>query len=543
MRLTPPGTIRVGLISIVVILAQLTPPLTALGASQGQCAEVALILDESGSVAPYESSVRSAVTSFLSPLTATGASVAIIEFGTSAKTVFGYTQVTSDSLADVFGPYVAGTSSGDVYDAPSQLGGFTNWDDALDEATQLNTAEGAAPLVLFITDGDPTAYNLDQTGEPGGVVTGGVSAEGLSRAVDEAVELEGQGSQVIAVGVGNAASSVASVARLQQVAGPNVFDGTATFDLAATDVILVPDFDDLAAALALVAQAYCAAPALTVVKTASSPFVIAGTEVTYQITVTNTGNVDLHDVEVSDPLVAACNATIGGLAVGESVTVTCTATVWAPTTNTATATGEDPFGTPVSDDDSTTVGLLASGTGTPGFWKNHQDLWPVLNRQVLVGDWDHSWVCDADEVCLSLTIDEALAALGTAPRGDMTWNLARPLVAAWLNITSGNDATCVAETVDLAVAWLLDHPIGSDVGGGDDDWNEASGWAALLDAYNNGLLCAESRDAAESGPEASPPATSVPPATGSGGGDDSEESHPPGKAVGRPDHAGGGKKP
>jgi hypothetical protein len=96
-----------------------------------------------------------------------------------------------------------------------------------------------------------------------------------------------------------------------------------------------------------------------------------------------------------------------------------------------------------------------------------------------------------------------MAALSSPPKGDMTWNLGRPLVAAWLNASAGNDPSCIAETIAAAIEWLLAHPLGSGVGGGDPAWGDASGWAALLDDYNNGRLCAEHRDSGGGDVEAS----------------------------------------
>ncbi|HEX5671963.1 MAG TPA: hypothetical protein VFY46_04495, partial [Acidimicrobiia bacterium] len=280
-------------------------------------------------------------------------------------------------------------------------------------------------------------------------------------------------------------------------AGPDVYTG-GTLDLDLTDTVLVPDFADLPAAMQLIAQAMCADPSIVVDKSVNLPVVVAGTTVTYQVVVTNTGNVHLHDVAVTDPAVPGCSQVVGDLGVGESVIITCTSSVWAPLTNTASASGSDPFGTPVLDEDTAEVGLIPTGTGTPGFWKNHPEVWPVAADEVLVGDWNHNWICDPSETCLVLTTEEALAATGTPPRGDMTWNLGRPLVTAWLNVSAGNDPSCIADTIDAAIVWLLAHPLGSGVGGGDPAWQEASGWAGLLDDYNNGLLCAEHRDSLDS---------------------------------------------
>jgi uncharacterized repeat protein (TIGR01451 family) len=247
--------------------------------------------------------------------------------------------------------------------------------------------------------------------------------------------------------------------------------------------------------MSLIAQAMCADPSISVEKTVSQAAVVPGTAVTYEITVTNTGNVVLHDVVIDDPLVPGCSQVVGTLIVGESVTVTCSSTVWAPLTNLATGAGTDPFGTPVTDDGSAQVVLLANGTGTPGFWKNHPDVWPIAGGVLLIGDWNHNRVCDATETCLLLTEEEAMAALNHPPKGDMSWNMARALVAAWLNVSAGNDPSCIAETIGMATTWLIANPLGSGVSGGDAAWRDGAELAELLDQYNNGLLCAEHRDA------------------------------------------------
>jgi len=220
----------------VVFIAQ-----PAQAAVPDTCGKTILVLDESGSVSPHEANVRNAVYAFLTPLVDSGVEAGIVEFGSAAKTVFGYTMIDGANLALTFSPYLNATSDGDIYDAPSQLGPFTNWDDALDEVTQINSSEVAA-LVLFLTDGDPTAYNLDKTGEAGGVHINGVSAEGLDRAIEEADEIRTQGSHLIAVGVGSGLTNAASIDRLKQVAGPDVYYGSGSLDLDATDVVLVSEF-------------------------------------------------------------------------------------------------------------------------------------------------------------------------------------------------------------------------------------------------------------------------------------------------------------
>ncbi len=88
----------------------------------------------------------------------------------------------------------------------------------------------------------------------------------------------------------------------------------------------------------------------------------AGDTITYSFAVTNTGNVRLDPVTVSDPKVGAVTCPSGALAPG--ATVSCTPKTYPLTQadvdagkvdNTATASGTPPTGSPVSDTDSTTT--------------------------------------------------------------------------------------------------------------------------------------------------------------------------------------------
>ena len=93
----------------------------------------------------------------------------------------------------------------------------------------------------------------------------------------------------------------------------------------------------------------------------------AGDTITYSFTVTNTGNVTLNPVTVSDPKLGAITCPTGALAPGASVS--CTDKSYALTQadvnagrvdNTATATGTPPSGPTVTDTDSTTTPVPAS---------------------------------------------------------------------------------------------------------------------------------------------------------------------------------------
>ncbi|MFE4975801.1 hypothetical protein ACFRAR_27320 [Kitasatospora sp. NPDC056651] len=111
-------------------------------------------------------------------------------------------------------------------------------------------------------------------------------------------------------------------------------------------------------------------PKLTVVKTSSTDKLVTGEKITYGFAVTNTGNVTLKDVKVTegeftghgklDPL--TCPAEAASLAPGSAVTCTATYTVTqadvdaGSVRNSATATGTPPHGEPpVSPPSETTV--------------------------------------------------------------------------------------------------------------------------------------------------------------------------------------------
>jgi uncharacterized repeat protein (TIGR01451 family) len=91
---------------------------------------------------------------------------------------------------------------------------------------------------------------------------------------------------------------------------------------------------------AVTAVAPATHPAISIVKNPKSQTVSSGGTATFTITVTNTGDVALTNVTVSDPLSPNCNRTIGTLAPGASSSYTCTrADVTANFTNVAVASG------------------------------------------------------------------------------------------------------------------------------------------------------------------------------------------------------------
>lgn len=120
------------------------------------------------------------------------------------------------------------------------------------------------------------------------------------------------------------------------------------------------------------------------------------------------------------------------------------------------------------------------GTGTPGYWKNHPEAWPV--DEITIGG-------------MTYNVTEAIAEMDKPVKRDMTYAMFQALVAAKLNVLIGNDDSCIANTIDDADAWMAEHPVGREVKAKDSAWQD--GGEALkdrLDVYNNGKLCAPARD-------------------------------------------------
>jgi hypothetical protein len=122
------------------------------------------------------------------------------------------------------------------------------------------------------------------------------------------------------------------------------------------------------------------------------------------------------------------------------------------------------------------------GCGTPGYWKNHPEAWPV---------------CEIEIGGQTYTKAEAIGFM-QQEGGDKSFTLFRALVAAKLNQMIGNPTWCpdcsVNWTMCLADYWLEDNPVGSGVKGNSCEWKEGECLYLQLDDYNNGLMCAPARD-------------------------------------------------
>jgi len=123
------------------------------------------------------------------------------------------------------------------------------------------------------------------------------------------------------------------------------------------------------------------------------------------------------------------------------------------------------------------------GTGTPGYWMNHPEAWPKAAEQFTIGG-------------VTYTKEKAIEIMKHPVKRDKTYTMFPALVAAKLNVMIGNRADCIQYWIGQGIWWLSLYPVGSDVRGSDEAWQYSHGEAIylMLDDYNNGRLCAPSRD-------------------------------------------------
>ncbi len=122
--------------------------------------------------------------------------------------------------------------------------------------------------------------------------------------------------------------------------------------------------------------------------------------------------------------------------------------------------------------------ITSPGTGTPGYWKNHPEAWPV--ESITIGG-------------VTYTKAEAINKMQTKKDRDKTYDLFRALVSAKLNVLIGNAQGCVYGTILTADDWMAEHPVGSGVKANSNAWQQIAPAYQMLDDYNNGLLCAPHR--------------------------------------------------
>ncbi len=215
--------------------------------------DIVFVVDESNSIntAAEQAAVRQGTLSFLNSLSCTGSRVAMVEFATTARIVNNYREVDNDYVSDVT-DYFDGTNNSGVNnenfrDVSGNSGG-TNWQAAMLAVDEFTTPD----IILFFTDGVPTAYSTGQNPTKNSATTFCGSGNSTQRPeianpVKLANKLKAEGAHMFMLGVGNTPADV-NVPTLQQMSGndeliPNTGDTLGTSDY------IVEDFSGLAQCL------------------------------------------------------------------------------------------------------------------------------------------------------------------------------------------------------------------------------------------------------------------------------------------------------
>ncbi len=220
--------------------------------------DISIVIDRSGSIGNDNDEVQDAAQAFNDALIGTGSKVQLVSFSDRATAEPG----AGADLADL-----AFVDPADLAVPTFTSGGYTNWDDALEVVRR--SPAGHAPLVVMITDGDPTRRNTTQLDGHGGSVTGTSTTQAtVDAAVHEANLLKALPSHVFVVGVGSALSSSDSVSRIQGISGPDELTfsgGNPNMDFGKADYTLVEEFTALKTTIARFVRELCG-PSLNVVK-------------------------------------------------------------------------------------------------------------------------------------------------------------------------------------------------------------------------------------------------------------------------------------
>jgi hypothetical protein len=114
--------------------------------------------------------------------------------------------------------------------------------------------------------------------------------------------------------------------------------------------------------------------------------------------------------------------------------------------------------------------------GSAGYWQNHPDAWCVPS--ITIGG-------------VFYTEADAIATMRHATNKDMTYQMFAQLVAAELSVNCfHSDQTCVIDAMQAADAWMVDHPVGSNVAAKSNAWKAITSVYNTLVNYNTGTLCA-----------------------------------------------------
>ncbi|MDX2379693.1 MAG: hypothetical protein QNM02_08035, partial [Acidimicrobiia bacterium] len=284
------GLVAAAVVTTTAVAARPDPGFQVNPDLQASCGtDVIVILDESGSIdsSNAQGNVASALNAFVTGLQGTNSRMRIVEFSTNARDAqiggsTAFRDVDASFTADVttyLTPNLGVPPAGDNTQDPTSYRPwsttfynnqiFTNWEAALFEAAAPGsdaTGGVGAPLVVFLTDGNPNTV-----GTAGNSAAGGTNADTASDAsIEEMAALQTAGSHVVSMAVGEAVTLPQPFGRLLNLTEPHVpaqvtWNGTGVLNLRTTDGIQVADFSAIDDALRSVVFALCA-PSLTLHK-------------------------------------------------------------------------------------------------------------------------------------------------------------------------------------------------------------------------------------------------------------------------------------
>ena len=334
------------------------PPAPNPALDSGRCEpalRLAISLDLSNSVTNTQlTQMKEAVAEFATGLVGYPVEIAIHTFASNAPASSSPANAPLP-LTSVMTPEGAQTIADKVNGIERPTQGGTNWDRAF---AAIASASEEYDALLFVTDGNPTQYGSPAQG-PGN----STNVTTITRAVESANAVKAKGTRIIGVGAtdnlsGNPLDQFRE--HITQVSGPTENSDYFATGFSGLRDTLTQIINDTCANIELVKDGALADGALG----------IPGDVVEYSFTITNNGSITLTDVTLNDPKPGLSGITFGAwpgeegvLVPGESVTATATYELTAEdlaagtVTNNATATGQPPAGSPVSDQDPAEVVL------------------------------------------------------------------------------------------------------------------------------------------------------------------------------------------
>jgi hypothetical protein len=377
--------------------------------------------------------------------------------------------------------YVSGTNACNLQCAPDYSVDKTTLADGLDVGDFAEVGTGAAISWLYtIKNVNPEPVTFSLYDNPEGLVGVGNCGSTTLAAAGEAGD-----STTCTLDTGHVAP-----------AGPYVYENQATVVFTAErDALLSVECTDTSGYIVPETQPdppICGADAVVKETWAngadiSGGEVEVGTPVTWKYHVTN-NNAYTVSFDLSDNPEGTVTCGDTELAGGGATDCELTGTAeLGPYENTATVvfttTDGSGLSSPACGATSSYTGVKAPpenpGTGTLGYWKTHANAWPV--ETITIGG-------------IAYAKADAIGWMKKPTAQDKTIGMFQQLVAAKLNVLIGNDASCIADTIAAADAWMTSHPVGSKVKASSPAWTVGSPLHTALDDYNNGEMCAPHRN-------------------------------------------------